>query len=94
MLHDIAVVFLKPGGPYAYLRLVTAAYAVSAIGRLIPVRRKQVPGYRRHLAAAGPPGSARHRARSRRQDRPVPTRTAASAGYRSAEADPAWIPRR
>jgi hypothetical protein len=49
MLHGIAAAFLRPGGPYLYLRLVTAAYAVSAIGRLIPVRRKQVPGYRRGL---------------------------------------------
>ena len=49
MLRDIAVGFLKPGGPYWYVRLVTAAYAVSAIGRLIPLKRKQVPGYRRRL---------------------------------------------
>jgi hypothetical protein len=64
MLHDIAAGFLKPGGPYLYVRLVTAAYAVSAIGRVIPVRRKQVPGYRRRLAVpARGQGRARHRAR-------------------------------
>src|SRR6266567_7367136 len=38
--------FLHPGGPYLFVRIITAAYALSAIGRLIPVRRKQVPGYR------------------------------------------------
>ena len=38
--------FLHPGGPYLFVRIVTAAYAVSAVGRLIPVRRKQVAGYR------------------------------------------------
>src|SRR6266567_5671177 len=38
--------FLHPGGPYLFVRIVTAAYAVSAIGRLIPVRRKQIAGYR------------------------------------------------
>ena len=52
MLHDIAAVFLRPGGPYLYLRLVTASYAVSAIGRMVPVRRKQVPGYRRRVPVA------------------------------------------
>jgi hypothetical protein len=62
MLHDIAVGLLKPGGPFLYVRLVTAAYAVSAIGRLIPVRRKQVPGYRRRMAGpAGGQSRARHR---------------------------------
>ncbi len=64
MLHDIATGLLKPGGPFLYVRLVTAAYAVSAIGRLLPVRRKQVPGYRRRMAGpAGGPSRARHRAR-------------------------------
>ncbi len=38
--------FLHPGGPYLVVRIVTAAYAMSAIGRLIPVRCKQVAGYR------------------------------------------------
>jgi hypothetical protein len=63
MLRHIATAFLKPGGPYLYLRLVTAAYAVSAIGRVIPVRRKQVPGYRRRLPAAVPRRGASRRAR-------------------------------
>ena len=46
-----------------YVRLVTAAYAASAIGRLIPVKRKQVPGYRRRVPAlVWPSGTARHRA--------------------------------
>lgn len=63
MLHHIAAV-LRPGGPYLYLRLVTAAYAVSAIGRLVPVRRKQVPGYRRRMPVTTMGGAAaRHRAR-------------------------------
>src|SRR6266699_902140 len=38
--------FLHPGGLYLFVRILTVAYAVSAIGRLIPVRRKQVAGYR------------------------------------------------
>jgi hypothetical protein len=64
MFHDLAVIFLRPGGPYVYLRLVTAAYAVSAIGRLIPVKRKQVPGYRRRRPVTAVGGTAaRHRAR-------------------------------
>ena len=46
VLHDIAAAFLHPGGPYLFIKLVTAGYVISAIGRLIPVRRKQVPGYR------------------------------------------------
>jgi hypothetical protein len=62
MLHDIAAVFLRPGGPYLYLRLVTASYAVSAIARMVPVRRKQVPGYRRRVPAATMGrATARHR---------------------------------
>jgi hypothetical protein len=64
MLHDIAAVFLRPGGPYLYLRLVTVSYAVSAIGRMVPVRRKQVPGYRRRMPVTTTGGAtARHRAR-------------------------------
>ena len=51
MLHGIVTAFLRPSGPYLYLRVVTATYALSAIGRLIPVKRKQVPGYRRHVPA-------------------------------------------
>jgi mannan endo-1,4-beta-mannosidase len=34
-----------------YVRLVTASYAISAIARLIPTRRKQVPGYRPRVPA-------------------------------------------
>jgi hypothetical protein len=51
--------FLHPGGWYLFVRILTASYAVSAIGRLIPVRRKQIAGYRRKpartaaLSAAG-----------------------------------------
>ena len=46
-LHKAADAFLHPGGWYLFVRIVTASYAVSAIGRLIPVRRKQIAGYRR-----------------------------------------------
>jgi hypothetical protein len=64
MLHIIAAALFGSGGPYSYLRLLTAAYAVSAVGRVIPVKRKQVPGYRRRmLTAAWIRGRARHRAR-------------------------------
>lgn len=72
MLHVIAAAFLGSGGPYLYLRLLTAAYAVSAIGRMIPVKRKQVPGYRRRMPAViGARDQARHRARpGRRSHRP------------------------
>ena len=45
-LHQAARAFLYPGGWYLLVRVVTASYAVSAVGRLIPVRRKQVAGYR------------------------------------------------
>ena len=47
LLHRAASAFLHPGGPYLFVRIVTALYAASAIGRLVPVRRKQVPGFRR-----------------------------------------------
>lgn len=43
--------FLQPGGPYLYVRLVTASYAISAIARMIPTKRKQVPGYRPRVPA-------------------------------------------
>lgn len=63
MIHEITAAFFRPGGPYLYVRLVTAAYALSAIGRLIPVKRKQVPGYRpRVLAIVRARGTSRHRA--------------------------------
>ena len=64
MFHGIVSAFFKPAGPYLYVRLVTAAYAVSALGRLIPVRRKQVPGYRRRMPGMAPGRPApRHRRR-------------------------------
>jgi hypothetical protein len=63
MPHEIVAAFLRPGGPYVYVRLVTAGYAISAIARLIPVRRKQVPGYRRRVPVAGAQTTARHRTR-------------------------------
>ena len=44
--HQAAHAFLYPGGWYLLVRVVTASYAVSAVGRLIPVRRKQIAGYR------------------------------------------------
>lgn len=34
-----------------YVRLVTASYAISAIARLIPTKRKQVPGYKPRVPA-------------------------------------------
>ncbi len=46
VLRSVAGAFLHPGGPYLFIKLVTAGYVVSAIGRLMPVRHKQVPGYR------------------------------------------------
>jgi hypothetical protein len=63
MPHEIVAAFLRPGGPYVYVRLVTAAYAISAIGRLIPVKRKQVPGYRRRIPVTGAQTTPRHRTR-------------------------------
>jgi hypothetical protein len=63
MIHETIAAFFRPSGPYLYVRLVTAAYALSAIGRLIPVKRKQVPGYRPGVPAmAWARESARHRA--------------------------------
>jgi len=70
MVHEIIAAFFRPGGPYLYVRLVTAAYALSAIGRLIPVKRKQVPGYRsRAPAMVWARGTARHRAQPGRSGR-------------------------
>jgi mannan endo-1,4-beta-mannosidase len=46
VLHRAVAAFLRPDGPYLFIRLVTVGYVVSAIGRMIPVRHKQVPGYR------------------------------------------------
>jgi hypothetical protein len=64
MTHEIIAAFFRPSGPYLYVRLVTATYALSAIGRLIPVKRKQVPGYRPGIPAmVWARGSARHRAK-------------------------------
>ena len=51
MLRGIVTALLRPGGPYLYVRLVTASYAISALARLIPVRAKQVPGYRAKVPA-------------------------------------------
>lgn len=48
VLHNAAEAFLYPGGAFLFVRLITAGYAISAVGRLIPVRRKQVAGYRPH----------------------------------------------
>jgi hypothetical protein len=87
MLDTVIRAFLRPGGPYLYLRLVTAAYAVSAIGRLIPVKRKQVPGYRRRApATVWALESARHRSRRR-----TPLSTAATPGSRRLVRDPARV---
>lgn len=47
IIYKAVHAFLYPGGWYLFVRVITASYAVSAIARLIPVRRKQVPGYRR-----------------------------------------------
>jgi hypothetical protein len=83
MFHDIAAIFLKPGGPYTYVRLVTAAYAVSAIGRLVPVKRKQVPGYRRRIfMTARARGGARHRARAGINARPPSPHSGSNRGKR------------
>jgi hypothetical protein len=41
LFRDLSRGLLEPGGPYLFVRLVLAGYAISAIGRLIPVRRKQ-----------------------------------------------------
>jgi glycosyl hydrolase family 26 len=38
--------FLYPGDADLFVRIVTAGYALSAVGRLLPVRRKQIAGYR------------------------------------------------
>ena len=68
MLHVIITAFTHPGGPYLFLRLVAAASEIAAIARLIPIRRKQVPGYRcRVPGAVWLPASARHRNRPGQQ---------------------------
>ena len=89
MIHEIIAAFFRPSGPYLYVRLVTAAYALSAIGRLIPVKRKQVPGYRPRVPAlAWARGSARHRAQPgkccRRLQKPA-TRNDPSSSHLSLE---------
>jgi len=73
MLHAIITAFVRPGGPYVYLRLITAVSAVGAIARLIPFRRKQVPGYRcRVPGALWLPPNARHRPRPGQRPSPLP----------------------
>jgi mannan endo-1,4-beta-mannosidase len=47
LLRGLSRALLDPGGPYLFVRLVLAGYAISAVGRLIPVRRKQTAEYRR-----------------------------------------------
>lgn len=42
LMHD----FFYPAGLSLFVRIITAGYAISAIGRLIPVRHKQIPHYR------------------------------------------------
>lgn len=75
MIHEIIAIFFRPAGPYLYVRLVTAAYALSAIGRLIPVKRKQVPGYHSRVAAmVWARGTARHRARPGKGGQRLPAR--------------------
>jgi hypothetical protein len=75
MLHGITTAFLGRVGPYLSVRLVTAAYAVSAIGRLIPVKRNQVPGYRRQVQAPiWTSGSARHHTRPGKRSYPLSPR--------------------
>jgi hypothetical protein len=72
MLHAIITAFAHPGGPYLYVRLVLAASAICAVGRLIPLRRKQMPGYRCRVPAAfWLPGSARHRAQPGQRSFPL-----------------------
>jgi mannan endo-1,4-beta-mannosidase len=48
MIGGAVGAFTHLGGMYLFVRVVMAAYAVSALGRLIPVHRKQRPGFRRH----------------------------------------------
>jgi mannan endo-1,4-beta-mannosidase len=50
LLRGLSRALLDPGGPYLFVRLVLAGYAISAVGRLIPVRRKQTAEYRRRPA--------------------------------------------
>ena len=47
LLRGLSRALFEPGGPYLFVRLVLAGYAISAIGRLLPVRRKQTTEYRR-----------------------------------------------
>ena len=59
--RDVSKALFEPGGPYLFVRLVLVGYAISAIGRLIPVRRKQAAEYRRRparMAALGATGLA------------------------------------
>jgi hypothetical protein len=52
LIGKVVNALLYPGGWYLFVRIITASYAMSAIGRLLPIRRKQVPGYRRRPARA------------------------------------------
>src|SRR5437879_13407 len=49
MIHGIIAAFFRPGGPYLFVRLVTAGYAISEVGRLIPVRRSARPQRIRYM---------------------------------------------
>jgi hypothetical protein len=46
MLHGISNALLNPGGPWLFVKLVALAFAVSAILRLVPVRRSVYYGRR------------------------------------------------
>ena len=58
LLPGLSRALFEPGGPYLFVR---AGYAISAIGRLVRVRRKQTAQYRRRpgrTAALGATGLA------------------------------------
>ena len=83
MIHGIIAAFFRPGGPYLYMRLVTAGYALSAIGRLIPVKRKQVPGHRPRVP--GHRRGTRDRSPPRAAQQGCPSVTREAKSERSAE---------
>jgi glycosyl hydrolase family 26 len=61
LLRGLNQALFEPGGLYLFVRLVLVGYAISAIGRLIPVHRKQAAEYRRRparTAALGATGLA------------------------------------
>lgn len=46
MAHRISALLLDPGGPWIFVRVVVAAFAIASLVRLVPIRRSVYYGHR------------------------------------------------